>query len=274
MSAIRPFLRSKLALAGLVLLAASIVIAVYGATLNADKIIYSTNPSLRAEPPSSIRIFGTDAYGRNMVDIISLALGTDLYVGIVAAVLSATIGILVGAFSAIFRGILDEVLSRLTDVFISIPSLVLALAISAALGRSYIDIIIALVIADWPQIARLVRSETLSELNKPYVEALLVLGVKKPRIIFRHVLKNISFFLASIVALHVAFIITFLSALEYIGFSVGSLSPELGAILAQGQTFIFNDPWIVIIPSAFLVIVILTFTLLSNGLRHLDPRSS
>jgi len=111
-------LRSKLAIAGLVLLAASIVIAVYGATLNADKIIYSTNPSLRAEPPSTLRIFGTDAYGRNMVDIISLALGTDLYVGIVAAILSATIGILVGAFSAIFRGILDEVLSRFTDVFI------------------------------------------------------------------------------------------------------------------------------------------------------------
>ncbi|MDG6994893.1 MAG: ABC transporter permease [Nitrososphaerota archaeon] len=270
----RKFFRSRLAFGGVVLLLTVLAFAIYSFFLNAHAITNLINPSIRAELPSSAHLFGTDAYGRDLFAISALAIRTDLYIGAVAAVLSSIVGISIGAVSAILKGWKDETMMRTIDIFLSIPALVFALAIVAVLGKSLVYIIIALVVVSSPQLARIVRSKVLGELTKPYVDNLLILGIPRVSILFRHVLKNIGFFLASLVALQVAFAVTVLSALEYIGFGSGSLTPELGAIISSAQIYIFSDIWLLVIPSILLVVVVLAFTLLSNGLRQLDPRGA
>lgn len=256
------------------LLAVICGIALYGVSLDQGAIIYSTNPLIKALPPSSKYPLGTDGFGRNLVNIIPLAIENDLYVGLGAGAIVSLSGIAVGAFAAIFRGKIEEVLMRITDVFLAVPALVFALAIAGTLGHQFVDIIIALSVAGWSHLARIARSEVLTEMNKPYAEALQILGFGKSRILFRHILKNTSFFFASIIFLNISLLITILASLEFIGFSVGSLSPELGALIAQGQSYLFTDPWLMVVPAIFLVLVIGTFLLLSDELRYFDPRKS
>ncbi len=270
---LRKFLQSRLALSGFILFLAMLAFTIYSIFLNANSITNTIDPIIRAQAPSMSHPFGTDSFGRDLFDVAALAVRTDLYVGVVAAILSSFLGISIGAVAAMLRGWKDEAIMRTTYIFLSIPALVFALAVVAVLGKSFTYVIIALVIVASPQIARIVRSKVLGELAKPYVENLRVLGIKRTSILFRHVLKNVGFFLASLVALQIAFIVTILSALEYIGFGAGSLTPELGAIISSGQIYVFSDVWLVVIPSMLLHLVVLAFTLLSNGLRQLDPRS-
>lgn len=269
----KKFIRSRLALSGLILLFAILAFSAYSFLLNSYSVTNMIDPIIRAEAPSPKHLFGTDAFGRDLFDIAALAVRTDLYVGAVAAILGSLVGISVGAISAMLKGWKDEAIMRFMDIFLSIPALVFALAIVAVLGKSFTYVILALVIIAAPQIARIVRSRVLGELSKPYVENLRVLGISSKSILFRHVLKNVGFFLASLVALQFAFAVTLLSALEYIGFGAGSLTPELGAIISSGQVYIFSDVWLTVIPSVLLVLTVLAFTLISNGMRGLDPRS-
>jgi peptide/nickel transport system permease protein len=197
-----------------------------------------------------------------------------MYVSLFAGVIVSGLGVLVGSLAAIFRGKVEEVLMRITDVFLAIPGLVLALAISGTLGHTFFDLVIALSVGGWSHLARIVRGEVLTEMNKPYAEALRILGFGKARILFGHVLRNVSFFLASVIFLTLSFLVTFLASLEYIGFAIGSLSPELGALIAQAQPYIFQDPWLLIISAAFLIYIIVSFLLLGDEVRYFDPRKN
>jgi peptide/nickel transport system permease protein len=265
--------RNRLTTAGFVLSVFVLAFLVYALTLDQARAVNSIDPAVRALPPSPTHLFGTDAYGRDLFSMIAIAIQTDLYIGLVAAAISSAIGICVGAASAILGGWRDQALMRFAEIFLSVPALIFALAIVAAFGKSFNFLILALSVFSWPYLARLVRSRALTELTKPYAEMMRVLGMKKARILFNHVLPNMGFFLGSLVAIQITLTIGLLAAMEYIGFSTGSLTPELGAIITQAQPFVFSDAWMTIFPSIFLVILILAFTLLSNGMRHLDPRA-
>lgn len=265
--------RNRLTTAGLILLVLLLSFVAYALTLNQARAANFIDPAARALPPSSSHLFGTDAYGRDLFSVIAIAIETDLYIGLIAAAISSSIGICVGAASAILGKWRDQALMRFTEIFLSVPTLIFALAITAAFGKSFVFLILALSIFSWPYFARLVRSRVLTEITKPYVEVMRVLGLKKARILFRHVLPNIGFFLGSLVAIQITLTIGLLAAMEYIGFSTGSLTPELGAIITQAQPYVFSDAWMTVFPSIFLAVVILAFTLLSNGLRYLDPRT-
>ena len=246
-----------------------VAVAITGAVLSGGLSIYKVNPTVQAKPPSGAYPLGTDGYGRSLVEIVPVAIYTDLYVGLIAATVSVLIGIAIGALAGIYKGNVDEALMRFVDIFLSLPALVLALAVAAALGHTINDLMIALIVADWPIVTRLVRNEVLSEMAKPYVSLLRTMGVSRIRILAFHVIRNIRFFLTSITALHIAFIITFLSALEYLGFSYGSLTPELGALISQGQTYFLSDPWLMLFPSACLVVMISAFVLISHGIQNI-----
>ncbi|MDG6904956.1 MAG: ABC transporter permease [Nitrososphaerota archaeon] len=254
--------------------AALLIIAAYALFLNEARVTFSVNPLLRNLPPSWKYPLGTDAFGRNLIYVIPIAIKNDLFVAFFAGALHILVGVSVGSVAAIFRGKVEEVLMRITDVFLAIPGLVLALAISGTLGHTFLDLVIALSVGGWGYLARITRSEVLSEMNKPYAEMLRVLGFSKARILFRHILRNIAFFLASVIFLTLSALVGFLAALEYIGFAIGSLSPELGALIAQGQPYIFTDQWLLIIPACFLIFIITTFMLISDEIRYFDPRKN
>ena len=186
-------------------------------------------------------------------------------VGIVAAAIA--IGVVLGALAG-FVPRLDQPLMRITDVFLSVPNLVLAMAIAAVLGRSIANLSIALVFVWWPIYCRLMRGQVLSEKKKPYVKALRpTLGVGRLRMIFRHVIPNAIFPVVARAAADVGLVLITMAALSYIGFGPGPYVPEWGSLIASGQAYIFQAPWLVYFPGAAIFLTSLSLNLVGDWAR-------
>jgi peptide/nickel transport system permease protein len=264
--------RSPLATAGALLFAAMLVAGALAPLLIPASVVRDVRFGARLAAPSAQHWFGTDDFGRDLFSLVLLAAGLDLRVALGVVLGAIVIGSALGAVAGLV-GRLDEPIMRATDIFLSIPSLVLAMAIASVLGRSVQNLAIALVFVSWPIYCRLMRGQVLSEKQKPYVKALRTLGVGPIRMIFLHVVPNTLFPVVARAPADVGLILITMAALSYIGFGPGPYVPEWGSLVAAGQTYIFQAPWLVFFPGVAIFLTSLSLNLVGDWARDVfDPR--
>jgi peptide/nickel transport system permease protein len=230
------------------------------------------NFRLRLHAPDAINWFGTDHFGRDILSRVMFGARISLAIGAMVVVATAVFGTAIGATAGYFSR-LDQPLMRLMDALMAFPSIVLAMVVSAILGASVTNVIIALSIGTTPHTARIVRASVLVGRELDYVEAARALGASDARILFRHVLINSLGPL--IVRLTYVFAIAILSeaALSFVGAGPPPPSPTFGSIIAQGRDFMRESAWITVFPGLAIIFSVLGLNLLGDGLRDvLDPR--
>ena len=264
--------QNRLAMIGTILVAFFIVIAIFAPAIAPyDPIEINISRSLL--PPSSDHIFGTDQFGR---DIFSrVVYGARIEVGIIllVTVISGTIGVAVGITAGYFGGIIDDVLMRITDVFLSFPNLILAMALSAMLGRGVFNAIIAISLVGWTVIARLARAEAMKIKSLPYINVIRALGASNTRILLLHVLPMCMSPVLVQLSLRMGSIILTAAGLGFLGLGAQPPTPEWGAIVSDGRSYLVQQWWISTFPGLFIALVVLGFNLLGDGIRDImDPR--
>ncbi|WP_112323914.1 ABC transporter permease [Oceanibium sediminis] len=227
----------------------------------------------RLLPPSAQHWMGTDELGRDIFSRVIYGARITLMIVALVAVISAPLGLLIGAISGYFGGWTDKALMGVTDVFLSMPKLILALAFVAALGPGIENAIIAIAITSWPAYARIARAETLTFRNSEFISAVRLLGGSHFRIITRHVLPLCTSSMIVRVTLDMAGIILTAAGLGFLGLGAQPPLPEWGAMISRGRTFILDQWWVATMPGFAIILVSLGFCFLGDGLRDaLDPK--
>lgn len=225
-------------------------------------------------PPGPDHLVGTDSFGRDVFSRLIYGSQTALLVGFSSSLVGSTVGLLLGVVGAYFGGKVDELIQRLMDVLISFPLIVIAIAVVAALGPGTSNVIIAVTIPVIPRVARVVRSSALAIVRMPYIEAARSVGVRAPRIMFRHIVPNV---FASYLIMVTAFLgqaILLEASLSFLGLGVVEPEPAWGLMLrGQGMTFLEQAPWLAIAPGVAISLSVFGFNLFGDSLRDaLDPR--
>lgn len=268
----RVFARNRLVLAGAILVVLVVLTALL-ARLIAPYDPISNNIRAALQPPSSLYLFGTDRFGRDVFSRVVFGSQLSLLVGLVSVAISATFGTLLGLTSGFFGGWIDDVIGRVMDVLFSFPALVLAIAIAATLGPGITNAIIAIAVVYAPLFGRVVRGPVLVERSKDYVEAARALGVGSSRLILRHVLPNVLSPLIVQVTLTISHAILLESYLSFLGLGTQPPYPSWGTMLQENRTFLETAPWTSLFPGLAIMLAVLAFNLLGDGIRDvLDPR--
>jgi len=263
-----------LGLAGLFIIVLLIVVATAAPLLTSyDPIVQDM--AGRLAPPSSAHLLGTDNFGRDVFTRVIYGARTTLYIIMLVTIIVAPLGLLIGTVSGYFGGIVDEILMRVTDIFLSFPGLVLALGFAAALGPGITNAIIAISLTAWPPIARLARAETLSLRKADYIAAVRLQGATSLAIITRHILPMCIPSVIVRVTLNMAGIIITAAGLGFLGLGAQPPWPEWGSMAASGREFMLDSPWVIAAPGIAIALVSLAFNLVGDALRDvLDPRGS
>ncbi len=272
----RIFRSSYVTLVGAVIAAAFILIAL-AVWLSNDAILpfspYAISPSTLLQPPSLHHLLGTDDLGRDLLTRILAAFPIDAEVSFAVVGSAIILGLFVGGLAGFVGGVVEEVIMRVTDIFLAFPGLVLALAIVASLGPSVPHTILALAPIWWPSYTRLARGETLTIKSQQFVEASTAAGQKNRFIIFRHVIPNILPTLLVYATLDIGNVILVFSVLSFIGLGAQPPVPEWGLLSAEGEQYLRSAPWFPIAPALTILIVAIGFSLFGDGLRDaLDPK--
>lgn len=263
----RRFAASPAALAGLAI-ALLLVLAALAAPLAAPYDPLQLAPRDRLQPPSAHHWFGTDDGGR---DVFSRVLAGARYSLLAAAVVlsvAVTLGTAVGLAAGYFGGVADEVLMRLTDVFLAFPALLLAMGISAALGASLANSMIAIALVWWPWYARLVRGQTLRLREEQFVEAARACGSSDLNTLVRHVLPNCWTPIVVQVSLDVGYAILTTASLSFIGLGAQPPTPEWGAMVSAGKDYILDQWWIATFPGLAIFLAVVAANLIGDGLHE------
>jgi len=227
------------------------------------------------EPPSQTFWFGTDSQGRDILSRIIFGARISLLVGFVSQLLNSIIGIVLGLTAGFLGKWWDDFVMGLTNIMVSIPSLVFALAIMALLGPGLINVLLALGFTNWAYTCRITRSQVLSNRELNYIKAAEALGYGKIRIMFTQVLPNIMGPILVISTLGAAGAILIEAALSFLGLGTQPPTPSWGGMLATAREQLFSAPWISIFPGIAIFITVLGLNLFGDGLRDfLDPRTS
>ncbi|MCX8569693.1 ABC transporter permease [Aminobacter sp. MET-1] len=223
--------------------------------------------------PSIQHLLGTDNFGRDLWSRLVWGARVSLTIAIIAVTCSAILGTIVGLVAGYFGGWVDLVLMRITDIFLGVPAIVLALAIVAILGPGVVNVALALIVVAWTEYARVVRATTLVLREQNYVQAARALGARPSRILFKEILPNAFGPIIVLASLGLGTAIIAESALSFLGFGLPPPTPTWGWTLAYGTKFIRDEPWLSIISGATIMVTVLGFNLLGDGLRDvLDPR--
>jgi peptide/nickel transport system permease protein len=224
-------------------------------------------------PPSTAHLFGTTYPGVDLFTSMVKAIRIDLFYSVLVVAIGAAVGSLIGVMSATVGGLMDEIVMRITDVFFSIPYLILALAVGFILGRSLLNMSLALAIVWWPLYARYTRSQTLSTKEFTFVEAAKASGVSRLKIMFKHILPNSLPPVFIQISLDLGSIMVIFSTLAFIGFIANANVPELGFLTSLGLNYVQTAPWAVIFPGVAITLFALAVNLVGDGLRDvIDPR--
>ena len=272
---LRVFLRDKLAVLGLIIILLIVVIAVLAPVLAPypDQGRGSSNLEERLEAPSREHPFGTDRQGRDMLSRVMYGARIPLIVSFGVTSVVVLVGVPLGGIAGYYGGVLDEVIMRITDVFLAFPSLVLAIAMVAFLGPSLRNVMIAIVISWWPWYTRLVRGIAISLRQRPYVEAAKTMGVSDLHIVMRHILPNAIGPVIVQITLDIGTVILATAALSFVGLGAKPPTPEWGLMVAEGREYILSQWWYGTFPGLAIFILVLAFNLVGDGLRDvLDPR--
>ena len=222
--------------------------------------------------PCSTHLLGTDELGRDVLSRLIYGARISLVIGIVPTVISMVIGTILGLMAGFLGKKVDFIIMRFADIMLAFPSLLLAMVVMYTLGASLINIFIALSLVNWAGTARIVRSQTLALKEKEFVEVAISIGVKKSVIMFKHILPNCISSLIVLFTLNVPASILSESSLSFLGIGAQPPSTSWGLMVVRGKQYLFTDPWISIAPGTAILVIVLAFNFLGDGLRDaIDP---
>ena len=226
----------------------------------------------RLASPSASHLFGTDEAGRDILTRLLYGSRVSLLTGVVPTVISMTGGALLGVISGYYGRWVDAVIMRLADVMLAFPSMLLAMVILYMLGGGLINVFLTLALVNWASVARIVRAQTLALKETEYVEAARAIGVARMKIIFRHLLPNCLPTLIVLFTLNVPSAILTESSLSFLGLGVQPPAASWGLMVNQGRQYLYNAPWVSLAPCIAIMVIVLAFNFLGDGLRDvLDP---
>ncbi|MEA5040054.1 MAG: ABC transporter permease [Clostridiaceae bacterium] len=277
----RQFHKSKTAILGLCILALFVIFAIGADWIeNYDLRALATNEAARFQTPSlkhlftdQSHIFGTDEYGRDVFARIIHGSRVSLSIGIISTSCAAAVGGLLGAVAAFYGKKWDFIIMRIMDVISSVPSILLAMAVVAALGANLTNLLIALTFSSIATYARLVRSSVLTLTGQEFIEAARACGSSDFRIITRHIVPNSLSPIICQMAFSSSRMILTAASMSYLGLGIQPPNPEWGAMLASAKTYMWTYPHLITIPGICIVLAALSITLIGDGLRDaLDPK--
>ena len=275
-NALRTAVRGNpLLVAGLVLATALVVIAIFAPLIAPypGDAGSATHPLESFLPPSSHHWFGTDDVGRDVFSRVVYGARISLSVAAIVIAFSCIVGVPLGIAAGYFGGIVDNVLMRVTDIFLAFPALLLALALASVLTPSVGNATLAIAVTWWPWYARLARGQAASVAGRPYIESCRALGISPFRTLFRHVLPNSITPVIVQASLDVGGVILTAAALSFLGLGAQDPTPEWGLLVSKGEAYFTTQWWLVTFPGAAILIAALAYNLVGDGLRdRLDPR--
>lgn len=225
------------------------------------------------QSPSQAHWFGTDDMGRDLLSRMLYGARLSLLIGVVSIACSVTLGVLIGLVAGYVGGWIDSALMRVADIFMSVPNVILGMAIAVALKPGLRNVIIAVSLVFWPATARLMRSAVLSVREEMYIEAMRAMGASAPRIMFRHIVPNC---ITSVVVhgtIQVGWAILLSATLSFVGVGVQAPLPEWGLLTSSGRQYMMIAWWYATLPGLAIVLTVMAFNLVGDGLRDvLDPR--
>ena len=269
--------RSFSSMLGLVLVSLIVLLALIGPWIvpYPDDVAGAVNIANKLQPPSAAHWLGTDEVGNDILTRVIIGARVSLLVGIGITLAAAAIGVPLGILAGLAGGALREAIMRFTDLFLSVPGLVLAIGLVAALGPGIGNVMIALILVWWPGYVRLAESKALSIREEAYIEAARVSGASRARILRRHVLPNSLSPLIVKMSMDVGQAILAVASLGFIGLGAKPPTPEWGAMISIARGYLPEWWWYAMAPGLFIYLSVLGFNLLGDGLRDiLDPRSN
>ncbi len=268
---VQAYRSNRMATAGLVIVAILMLAAIF-APFFTPYDPYKLDMKDTFAAPSLSHPLGTDELGRDLFTRIVYGARISLMIGVVPALIAQVVGAIVGIISGYYGGIIDHILMGIADVVLAFPSTLLALAIMYTLSGSLANLFIALSVVGWASTARVVRSLTLSLKEQEYIEAARSIGVRNSVIMFRHILPNCIPTLIVLLTLSIPDYILQEAALSFLGMGAQPPTPSWGLIATKGKEFLFSAPWIGITPGVFILITVLGFNFMGDGVRDaLDP---
>jgi peptide/nickel transport system permease protein len=268
--------QSRLSLVGLALVLVLLLVAVIGPWIAPypEHLRGAISTAGNFQPPSLKHWFGTNEMGQ---DVFSLVLGgarVSVLAGLAVVLIGALVGTLVGAVAAYAGGWIDEALMRLSDLKLTVPGLIMAMAVAAALGPGIVNMVLAISLSWWPGYARLVRGEVISRKEELYVTAARAIGAGPWRLLLRHILPNVMTPVIVKMSLDMGFAILTVASLGFIGIGVKPPTPEWGSLLSVARSYMPDFWWTAIFPGLAIFLAVFGFNLLGDGLRDVfDPRS-
>jgi peptide/nickel transport system permease protein len=236
--------------------------------------VYSTHISEKLLPPSAAHLMGTDELGRDVFSRVIFGTRVSISAALIAVAIALIIGVPFGALAGCYGGWVDNVLMRITDVFLSFPPLLLAIALVALLGAGLKNAIIAIVISWWPWYTRLVRGQAISIRERKFVQAAETIGTPKSRIIFSHIIPNCISPVIVQASMDIGGVIMTLASLSFLGLGAQAPTPEWGLMISAGRSFFPDKWWCCIFPGVAIFLTVLSFNLLGDAIREiLDPKT-
>jgi peptide/nickel transport system permease protein len=270
--AVRHFLYNPLSLSGILFILILVFTGVLAPVL-APYDPVEISPGRRLTPPNEANWLGTDEVGRDILSRVIYGARISLRIGVTIVFSAAALGLGVGLVSGYFGGVLDQTLMRFTDMFMSFPTLILAIAMTAALGPSLFNAVLAMIIVWWPIYARLIRGEVLAVKEKEYIRAVQALGAKPFKIIFFHILPNTIDVVVVRASIDFGNAVMFCAALSFIGLGAQPPQPEWGAMVTTGRDYLRDAWWLVTFPGLAIFLTVMGFNLFGDSLRDfLDPK--
>ena len=257
----------------LALLAALILIVSLFSAQLAPYDPYATDPQLILKAPSAEHLLGTDNYGRDILSRILAGGRTSIFASLFIILIAGSFGSMIGLLAGYYRGRMDAILMRVTDIFQAFPDIVLAIAVAGVLGGGLVNAVLALILTTWTQYARIARGATIAAREETYIQAAHLSGCTDTSILFGHILPNIASPLIVTAVLQISIMMMGLAGLSYLGIGVQIPAAEWGAMISEGQKYLQQAPWAALAPSAVMVAVMMVFNMFGDQLRDLlDPK--
>lgn len=270
--ALARFLSNRMAVVGTIVVLALVIVAVFAPVIAPHHPNDDIFRGMRGVGPSLEHPMGFDHLSRDLLSRVIYGTRIALIVGITSTIISVVIGVIVGAIAGYFGGWVDELLSLLTDALMAFPLIALLIVLAAVIGPSLTTTVIVIGATAWARYARVVRAEVMSLRERDFVTAARAIGALDARIIFRHVVPNVLSSVIVLASLSVGSIIILESALSFLGLGVRPPTATWGGILSDGRAFILRYPHIAVFPGVMIVITVLAFNFIGDGLRDaLDP---
>ena len=268
--------RNKLSLIALILLVLIVLAAIFAPAIipYPEDLADATHTEIKLQPPSAEHLMGTDELGRDIFSRVVYGARVSLSAALAAVGLSLLIGIPLGAIAGSFGGWVDNLIMRITDVFLSFPPLLLAIAMVAIMGSSLNNAIIAISMSWWPWYTRLLRGQAISVKERKFIQAAETIGTSRLKIIFKHVIPNCISPVIVQASMDIGGVILTVASLSFLGLGAQLPTPEWGLMISTGRRFFPDSWWYCIFPGLAIFITVLCFNLLGDAIREiLDPKT-